>query len=171
MVIALHTRIAGLSCKQQQPLSRWWNVAVGRFHSVFVSLLFRRLSPLLSLSVSFLKTLFRVAFLHNSQSHAWVAKTSLWKQRERDADILVFLSLCVWHSLYFHFPILSVFRSALNTPVHTGKNKKQQTRTGRFQVFGFAVLKCSAIANYPGNLFKNQSGCKNRKTFLHINCA
>lgn len=54
MVIALHTHsIAGLSCKQQQPLSRRWNVAVGRFHAVFVSP-----SP----PCLFLKTCFRVFF-------------------------------------------------------------------------------------------------------------
>lgn len=51
MVIALHTRFAGLSCKQQQPLSCWWNV--GRFHTVFVSLLLRHHPSLFSVVLSF----------------------------------------------------------------------------------------------------------------------
>lgn len=72
--------------------------------------LFLSLSSLVS--VSFLKTLFRVVFLHKSQSHTKVGKTSFWKQW-RDAGIfLVFMSLHVWH--IFLIPH-SIFRSTLNS--------------------------------------------------------
>lgn len=96
--------------------------------------LFLFLSSLVS--VSFLKTLFRVVFLHKSQSHTGVGKTSFWKQWRDAGILLVFMSLHVWH--IFSIPH-SIFRSTLNSYIQ-GEQNDPTAHTGSITLANYLSL-------------------------------